>query len=707
MKQITILMTCLFSIVLGACEPDKGTTTQDNLIGNTTDGIAVSNLDYGNSVIPFPNNILFAGSLDGTINIPVDDANNLADPQVAINGMDGFSTISPISTGFTVAFDEATLLGAVRLFEVTLMGGAVSSVDAELVFGADFGTAQSTATDGSSTLVILPLKPLKPKQSYMPVVTTILKSVDGRDASTSASYSITQILTPLHTTGNSNFLTLSDEQAVSLEPLRQATNAAEAALLIFTTANNPVITSSEIIISWNFTTQSITDVLAQVETDVIATTPAAAFNPTPIVVPGVAADIYVGALTIPYYLTVAAGVNDPTPLGSFWQGMAGSNLAYQTANLSPTVTSTHAIPVLLSTPAGGCGGACPVIIFQHGITQNRTNLLAIADGMAAAGFAVIGIDMPMHGVTGNETDGTAGFKDTVNGERTFDIDLVTQDSAGNIIASIPDGITDSSGRHFINLTNLQNSRDNLRQSVSDLMALRFALAAIDFNAGAADGDLDTTDVKFLGHSLGGIVGLTFLAIDTQGMGDAVIAMAGGGIAKLLDGSASIGPSIAAGLAVNGVIKGTADFEAFLGATQTVIDSGDPINHTAAAATGRGILFYEVVGGLNNNPPSDLVVPNSVPDNNDTNNTVPGLLSGTNPLVGVDSLNPGLGLAHTGVAGLAGPNALALIRFSEGDHGSILSPATSVNVTITMQTDAATFFATGNVSVSIPSVIVEP
>ncbi|MDH5473596.1 MAG: hypothetical protein OEY61_12130, partial [Gammaproteobacteria bacterium] len=175
-------------------------------------------------------------------------------------------------------------------------------------------------------------------------------------------------------------------------------------------------------------------------------------------------------------------------------------------------------------------------------------------------------------------------------------------------------------------------------------------------------------------------------------------MGGGGVAKLLDGSASFGPSIAAGLAANGVIKGTADYESFLGAAQTVVDSGDPINHATAAATGRGILFFEVIGGSGS--PSDLVVPNRVPDGNDTSGTIAAPLSGTDPLVGVDAdiANTGLGLTQYDTSA-AGPALKALVRYTAGDHGSILSPAANATVTTEMQTQAAGFVLTGNLAVT--------
>ena len=59
--------------------------------------------DPAAGAIPFPNNLLFSGSTDGTLNIPVADPDNLADPRVAMNGLDGFSTVAPLTANFSGA----------------------------------------------------------------------------------------------------------------------------------------------------------------------------------------------------------------------------------------------------------------------------------------------------------------------------------------------------------------------------------------------------------------------------------------------------------------------------------------------------------------------------------------------------------------------------------------------------------------------------
>jgi len=223
---------------------------------------------------------------------------------------------------------------------------------------------------------------------------------------------------------------------------------------------------------------------------------------------------------------------------------------------------------------------------------------------------------------------------------------------------MPDGNADSSGIHFLNLLNLAVTRDNLHQGVSDLFNLRAALGGL--TVGGMD-IFDETDVHFVGHSLGGIVGTTFVALQ-PGLGAASFGMAGGNIAYLLDGSAIFGPVIQASLAIAGVLPDTPEYAQFLAVAQAIVDSGDPINYgERAAMSGTPIYFAEAVGGgtLGGLPAlPDLVVPNSVPGSP---------LAGTEPLIATMGLQS-VSMSTNDPAGLQGA-----VRFIEGDHSSLVSP----------------------------------
>jgi hypothetical protein len=447
------------------------------------------------------------------------------------------------------------------------------------------------------------------------------------------------------------------------------------------TVSGPTVADEDIVIAWSFTTQSINASLATLNAIATAKTFTVGAFPnggagdldgngrlgTGELGLGLAnsADIYVGTFNdVPYYLDDASGVNDfasqlgfwlnngtvtsagaggfvPwTPLGDYdanpgtpntpapcTTGVPPFNWAAPTSTTNchriPLERSQEDLPVIITVPkTAKPGSGWPVVIFQHGITGNRTQMLPIGAALASAGMVTIAIDLPLHGLIGPASP-TNPFYQAGN-ERTFDLDISAA-AAGNACLSAPggDGTTDPSGTCFINLGSLITSRDNLRQAVADLLHLSRSLgdAGLDFDTGG--NDIDVANIRFAGISLGSIVGTTFLGVDTgasatvDGADERIIAASlsvpGGGLGKLLDASASFGPVIAAGLAgtafsgagTNGVgspFEGTDTYETFVRFAQHLVDPGDPINYAVAANANHRIHMTMVV--------NDTVVPNS-------------------------------------------------------------------------------------------------
>ncbi len=675
MNYSLLMISLITALSLTACDSssdydfDASRVEAENAAAQLPATTFEARFDPNNQIIPFPNNLLLLGSEDGTINISVEDPDDFANPQVALNAIDGFSTTAPITTTFSQAIDPATVvLGeSVRVFEVSITAqGATTGVTGELG-AADIAVAIPESSP--STLALLPLQPLKEMTTYMVVLTNSIKNTDGSIADKSVSYHLTSGDTEL--TG----------PVAALEPLRLLTESFEAV------AASQGITESNIVLSWTFSTQSITPTMTAL-TDASAAgainvlpvgTPSSTFNPAL----NDTADIYIGAVTVPYYQTAPTDADPTAAINGFMKAENGGFLTR--FNPSPAVQSEQTIPLLLSVPAEGTppGDGWPVAIFQHGITQDRTNMLALADGMAQAGIAVIAIDMPMHGLT-DETSplnaSNANFASLGASERTFGLDLANNETR----AAGPDGIPDSSGTHFYNLTNLLNARDNLRQAVSDLLTLRQSIG--DITAVPLNAD----NIGFVGHSLGGIVGTVFIAQDDQ-VGPASLAMPGGGIARLLANSPSFGPVINAGLADQGAPEGSVEYESFLTAAQTVVDPGDPINFAVTAASMHPVHLIEVVGGSAGSL-ADQVIPNAVP-------TAP--LSGTEPLIRMMSLGPITATTGNGSAPVSGA-----VRFTSGDHSSILSPAADPLATVEMQTQVIGFMSSSGTVIQInnPDVI---
>jgi len=92
----------------------------------------LANFDPSNSVIPFPNNLLRLGSTDLTINAPLPSNPAQQGPVIALNALDGFSTVAPWSTTFSTALTASSVVGgaSVRFFEFSTDAatGAVTGV---------------------------------------------------------------------------------------------------------------------------------------------------------------------------------------------------------------------------------------------------------------------------------------------------------------------------------------------------------------------------------------------------------------------------------------------------------------------------------------------------------------------------------------------------------------------------------------------------
>jgi pimeloyl-ACP methyl ester carboxylesterase len=662
--------------------------------------------DPSSGVVPFPTDLLLSGTRDLTLNIPVANPDDTGDPRVAMNALDGFGTIAPWSTTFSVPIAPGSVVAgdSVRMFEVTHSGpgGAVTGVVRELESPQEYVAVIAPSDASGRTLAIVPTQPLDQLTSYMVVLTKDLTNAAGREAFPSQVYHLARRTDVLCVDGISTDPSLPDETACALEPLRQLVNAQEIA------AAAAGVDRTRIVLSWVATTQAVTPVLQAVNQRIALSPPAQTrLAPTGMTLGDLGAglppvaDIYIGTIDLPYYLA-APSAGDPTaPLTGFWHAAPG---AYQPpfdafgldptsthvtyANPLPIATSIETVPLLLTVPNVQSGQAqpaegWPVVIFQHGITGNRTNMFAIAGTLAAQGFAVVAIDIPLHGVTDPASPfyvGNTPFAAFGAEERTFDLDF-TDNATG---AAGPDGVIDPSGSYFINLTSLLTSRDNVRQGVSDLSELAKAIPGLAL-AGVA---LDGSRVRFVGQSLGAILGTEFLAVNAQGVDIAALNVPGGGLARMLEGSPAFGPRIRAGLADAGLTPGTPDYDAFFTATQTVIDSADPLNFAFATA-GKRILLQEVIGS-ETSPPDQVIT-----------NTVPGApLSGTEPLIAALGLDSISGTVQD-AGGIRGA-----VRFIAGAHGSLLDPGPAPAVTAEMQGEVASFLASQGTAVLVanPEVI---
>lgn len=482
--------------------------------------------------------------------------------------------------------------------------------------------------------------------------------------------------------------------------------------------------------------------------------------------------IYQGGLTIPNFLPNSqAGVADKD-LGS-WNGSNNAALALGLESAPTDVNGeinvtyrfpyadklgNNTVPVMVTMPkvdcdpdgagpaAGKPADGWPVVIYQHGITVDRTAGILVGNTLAGQCIAMVAIDHAMHGIAPLNGAGEASSLRSFNIEQVAAEDAATNSPfaaarAGIILAAgaenVPElaamaerhnnvgkaadqsnvdmvfqGALDSDGNAvtadsigasadlYINLNEFSRTRDAIRQTVLDMLNLSASIGDMDVNADGTANDLDPAKVYFIGHSLGGIVGTTFLSVSNNAdvrtyntnlpaITAAALGNPGGGFVKLLENSPSIGAKVLAGLAASGVEQGSETIEKFLAVFQAMVDSADPINFTADTLS-IPVLVYTDVGGLaaeegeaDDGALSDQVVPNNALT--PVTPSAKSFLAGTDPLVTEMGITSIVNQATAVVGGAINvvpqyyfPNAAndsvvrANIRFTKGTHSTFSS-----------------------------------
>ncbi|MEO0649124.1 MAG: Ig-like domain-containing protein, partial [Planctomycetota bacterium] len=487
--------------------------------------------------MPLPNDLWFAGSADGTLTPPTSADPIQAALDAQLDGLDGWSTVAPIRFPFSEAIDPTTVtLGSsVRLFQVTLVaaaafvGGPVDVVVREL----DAAEVAATVGDAGQSIVLTPLAPLAPQSAYTAVVTREVRGTSGIPVAPAGPFA-EALLGPALAPSDAQF------------ELQQRLQAEAQALAPFG------IDADQIASTTTFSTQSIDSVqqalvaiakgeeaefVAQLQLDapfldfsapLAEAAPAATVGvegvvdlPLPDGIPIWLSRFHRGWLEVPYYLDAPAeraSVNGDTSIltsrfRTRFQFGPDDDARHTTRfNPLPAVRSVQRIPMLITEPLTAPKPATgwPVLVFQHGITGDRANLQALSITLGAARIAAVAIDLPLHGITNDEDPLFAGFDSGADGvrERHFGLDALTVADDGEQQLG-EDGQPDPSGAHFIQFESLVTTRDHVKQAVADLLQLLSVLEQVDLD-GDGLGDFDTSQVYFVGHSLGAVVGAEFL-----------------------------------------------------------------------------------------------------------------------------------------------------------------------------------------------------
>jgi len=739
MKRL-IAATALAVIVTAGCSssvdnpPDVGPTvpTTGNLAPPSTTTLSANRVLFSpnQGILPYPHDAYFTPTTgvptDGTLNLPSSAffpatlrlPSGVTEP--VVNALDGFSTQAPIKLRFSTAINLTTTAAGIKLIEVHVdpatkatVGFPTTSspVRRVLVQGVDYIVETAPNIDAGGTLVqIVPLRPLLPNNDapgatrprdigYLVLVTNALRAANGAAIDADADYVTIKTAAIANTCA-----TITDARLNALCNLARAH---------FGAAGVAGVSPATIVVSSSFTTQSVDTVLRVISLTTSASPPpATAVLPAPVLPTGAIvvggqnlADLHFATITVPYYLSkpVAPPAGTGTePINTWWRAAnpppaaAGLQDPKNERNLTrfnpfPRVTEQLTVPMLVGVPRTAKPGAgWPVVIYQHGITEDRGTLALIADAAAAAGFVIVGIDLPLHGIM--PTDPLYALSPTNPmgpaypgiptayrvGEPTFNVDYVNNATT----APGPDGTPDSSGQHFINLASVLTARDNLRQGVANLIALTRAVPFLDLD-GDTVSDIDPARVHFFGWSLGGIIGSAYMGtpIAVTNIKSVSLFAAGCGIMETLRQSPGYSPVLNNGLAAAGFPPGTSIYWEFVHAAQATVESGDGCNY-AANWVAKPTLMQMIQGTAGNaTRPTDLAVPNS------------STLRLAN-LLGLPTITATLASA-TGARGLT--------RFTEGGHGTIALPSPAPQTLpsyIEARTQLASLLGSGGLQITV-------
>ncbi|WP_224244924.1 hypothetical protein [Hyalangium gracile] len=599
-----------------------------------------------------------------------------------LNTLDGFSTTAPIvsensetrgpiDTGSKL--DQAGFEAAARFFKLT-PGGTAPQVKACLIPSSDAACPtptrdpQGNVPNNPQQIQFVPQLPLDEKSTYAAVLTTDLKDERGRFVAPASAFALLRLSSPLAVDGKSQVSVVPDAIANQLEPLRAGFKP------MFDALAAQGLPRSKIALGWAFTTQSTVSIQKQLYALPASYGPAG-LTAAPayladitttfknrMTASGLASDnigkVFQGMISVPVLLTGTGGT------------------------LNPAAPKFERAPFLLALPATPVpANGYPVAIFSHGLKSTRNAATPLLNALAAGGHATIAIDTVFHGdrstcagitAASGITDGSAAIDTPDKACNTGGRCDVNTASAtyGRCVAADPatrltcdpstgtgdlfctangqgrclqrssdpaDGLCEGSsfrlnargepfisGWNLLNLGNLFATRDNFRQHTvehSQLERVLTSTATGNINAqleAQLAPKLDTTQIDYVAHSLGGIVGPLYVSASPK-VRRAVFNVPAGNLTGILltstnkDFTAARNGFIGA-LEAQGIVRGTPAFDQFIGLAKTILDPADPINYIYAVENAQGLpagreafIQYIDADGVTPNPLTEALI----------------------------------------------------------------------------------------------------
>jgi hypothetical protein len=710
------------------------------------------------SDIPFNTDLIFAAAAttDGTAN--VGEATDAV--RATLNALDGFSTSAFFDVMISGGVDAATAIPMQTVFLLELDAGGKDALNPANIVGikgaASFDVKVVSLDGGTNNVIrVRPTSPLKAKAKYLVFLTNGIKDAAGQPLTRSwtynalhdSDYATLDSLVPVRNAIlgweklAAGFLTatnsgLSASAAVDKLVLSYTfTTTDPQAPLVAMAAPRAALAASQI--AAGVPAATAVGAVSLLEAGGLLSTPKArSVKVSPLsgvdftvlsagALVGNVGKLYTGSIKLPYYQTAGSSTSF-TYLTKNWAPdrvlaeklnvtvPADVNGSYNTTYRYPFAAKTgdEVVPLQITLPqktlvpgyaaSANCGqiyGASgyPVVIYIHGITSDRSSVLALGHTLASKCIATVAIDLPVHGVAASnplaavlnvdhsqQIPFAALYNEDKPHERHFDV----AGEAGAPAAMDYVAKTGGSGVHFTNLGYLLNTRDNNRQAVMDLLNLNASLKNINSSdLMVAEGmQLNLANVNVVGISLGGILGSVFTTVNQVAIASEakvgltsnlnpiksiVASTAGSQVSQVLVNSASFGPVINAGLQKAGVNVGTSNYEKFMYAAQSAVDVADPVNFAPLLATLNVPVLLQQVK-------DDAVIPNR---------------ADSAPLAGTEALARLLGTTQLGL----GETQLGrgFVKLNAGDHVSLLRPAAAApQVTAEMQAQVVSFVLNG-------------
>ena len=424
-----------------------------------------------------------------------------------LNALDGFNLLPRLSIPFDGAIDPSTATNQ-TVFLINLGSTLPDSSSS----GRRVGINRIVWDPPTNTLHAESAELLDQHARYALIVTNGLRDTQGNPIEPSETFK--QFRRDL------NFGQTSD---------RDVKNYRKSLLDAIEAARTTGVQEADIVAASVFTTQSSTATLEKIRDQIKSATPTAAdfnlgFDGSRTVFPLES----VTSITLNQQTGVAPPTASPTPLnisllriipGAVGQIAFGKYVSPEymvhPGDYIPPVSTRSGVPVVqrmnevsfnLFLPSGPMPAAgWPVAIFGHGSAANKNNQpLEVAATMASHGIATVAISFYGNGFGPLSTL-------TVNRSGATPVTLL---AGGRGIDQNQDNlIAEGEGRSAAPPRTLISSRDAAQQTIADFMQLvRVIEFGMDVN-GDTTRDLDPSRIYYFGHSLGGMWGTIFLALE--------------------------------------------------------------------------------------------------------------------------------------------------------------------------------------------------